>query len=194
MAVSGAPFRDFPQHRAPGRPVPHLPVRMIGQLDRHAGLPLRTARPAAGSPAQRLRRRLRQPVRRRRLRGVLRVPPNPGSQVRDLRLQPGQLLPQHRDLRVPLRQLHAQPHICSTKPRNIVGSAGHLGHAELHHGSAPPANKQTSPPPQPAGTKRRRRKAPPGLSSYHADMRGTRITVSLMLGPDTVYGAVNGSP
>jgi hypothetical protein len=55
---------------APQRPVPHLLIRILAELHRRTRLPLRPARLAAGLPAQRLRRRLCQPVRRRRLRRV----------------------------------------------------------------------------------------------------------------------------
>ena len=61
---------------------------------------------------------------------------DPGRQVRDLRLKPGKLLPQHRDLcvlprdpLVPLGQQLPQPRVRSTKPRSIIGNTGHLGHA-----------------------------------------------------------------
>ena len=54
---------------------------------------------------------------------------HPGRQVRDLRLQLGQRLP--------------QPRVCSTKPRiTTVGNAGHLGHAPNYTTTQPnPAHK-----------------------------------------------------
>ena len=68
--------------------------------------------------------------------GVPRVRLHLRGQVRDLRLQHGQLLAQHRDLRgllrdprVPLGQQLPQPRVRSTKPAiTAVGNAGHLGH------------------------------------------------------------------
>jgi hypothetical protein len=89
---------------AASRHMPDHAVRMVRQLHRHARLSLRAARPAAGLPPQRLRRRLTQPVRGRRLRGVLRVLSHPGCQVSDLLLKLRHLCPQPGDLRIPLRQ------------------------------------------------------------------------------------------
>ena len=61
-------LQGLPAAAAPGRPVPHPLIRMVRELHRRPRLALRPAGLAPGLPAQRLRRRLRQPVRRRRLR------------------------------------------------------------------------------------------------------------------------------
>jgi hypothetical protein len=52
---------------APLRQVPHHPVRVVSELHRRARLALRPAWLTAALLPQRLRRRLRQPVRRRGL-------------------------------------------------------------------------------------------------------------------------------
>jgi hypothetical protein len=52
-----------------------------------------------------------------------------GGQVRDLRLQRRHQLTQRPDLRVPPGQQLPQPRVRSTKPAiTAVGNAGHLGH------------------------------------------------------------------
>ena len=84
---------------AAGRLVPDHVIGMIGQLHRRARLPLRPARLPAGFCPQRLRRRLAQPVRRRRPGGVLRVLPHPGRKIGDLRLKDRCPLPQLTGLR-----------------------------------------------------------------------------------------------
>jgi len=153
----GRALQGLPAAPARRRPVPHPLIRMIAELHRRPGLALGPARPAAGLPPQRLRRRLRQPVRRRRLRGVPGVRLHLRRQALDLRLQRRQrlpqrrdlriLLPQDRDLRVPLRQEFPQPRVRSTKPRSIIGDGRHLGHAPNY----------TMPPPSPQIGKRRTR-------------------------------------
>ena len=145
-------FRDFPQQRAPRRPVPHLLVRVVGELHRRPGLALRPARLAAGLAAQRLRRRLRQPVRRRRLRwssasstSPARPGPRPATAAR-------QLLAQRRDLRasprsgVPLGQQLPQPRVRSTKPAHHRCRERRASRARPNycHDSARPANRQAS--------------------------------------------------
>jgi hypothetical protein len=122
----------------------HHAIRVISQLHRRARLPLRTPRPAALA-AQRLRRRLGKPVRRRRLAGVPRVLLHlrgqglyPGLQFRDLR----HLDLQRRDDLVLLRQQLPQPHIRGTQPLadgmqprdhlirrfSLTGHTGRIGH------------------------------------------------------------------
>jgi hypothetical protein len=130
----GRAVQGRPAAPALRRPVPHLLVRVVRELHRRPGLPLRAPWLPPGLAAQRLRRRLRQPVRRRRPRGVPRVRLHPGGQVRDLRLQPGQMLSQHRDLRillrdprVPLHQQLPQPRVRSAEPRIAVGTPGVSG-------------------------------------------------------------------
>ena len=139
-----APAQGLPATGAPPRPVPHDLAGMVAELHRRPRLALRPAWLPAGLPPQRLRRRLRQPVRRWRPRGIPRVRLHLRGQALDLRLQPCQRLPQHRDLRVlprdprvPLRQQLPQPRIRSTKPRSIIGNARHLGH-EPHYTTALP--------------------------------------------------------
>jgi hypothetical protein len=118
--------------------VPDHVIGMIAQLHRRARLPLGPAWLPAGLLPQRLRRRLAQPVRRRRPGGVLRVPPHPGRKISDLRLKDRYLLPQLtelrqlgtqlRDLRIPLVQQRPQPGIASTQPGSITSHTGRTGH------------------------------------------------------------------
>lgn len=123
---------------APGaarRLVPDDAVRMTGQLHRRARLPLRPARLPAGLLPQRLRRRLTQPVRRRRLRGIRRILPHPGRKLGDLlpqvRHQPLGLRyprPQRRDLGVPPGQQLPQPRVRRPQPGSITRRTRRIEH------------------------------------------------------------------
>ena len=134
--------QPVPAPAARGGLVPHHMIRAGRQLHRSARLPLRPTRPAGALLPQRLRRRLRQPVARRRLAGVLRVLLHPRHQVRDLRGQlPDQhpllfqLPAQHRDLGVPLGQQLPQPRVRDPQARDhlirrrcLTGHRGRTGH------------------------------------------------------------------
>ena len=169
-----APAQGPPAAAAPLRPVLHDLAGMVTELHRRPRLALRPPRLPPGLPAQRLRRRLRRAVRRRRLRRIPGVRPHPRCQVRDLRLQHRQLLPQQPDLRVPLRepliplgQQFPQPRVRSPEPRGVIGNRGRLGHV--------PHSTTTRPRPQTGGRRTCRgkqeqagseRKGVGGLSSY----------------------------
>ena len=105
-----------------------------GDQDGQSAASSRPAAPSAGPAApgilpQRLRRRLAQPVRRWRLRGVLRVLPHPRGKISDLRLKDRDLLPQPRDLCIPLPEQLPQPRVRRTQPGNITRHTGRIGHA-----------------------------------------------------------------
>ena len=150
-------LQGLPAATARRRPVPHPLIGMVRELHRCSRLALRPARLPPGLPAQRPRRRLRQPVRRRRLRRVPRVRLHLRGQVLDLRLQRRQRLPQHRDLpvllpqdrdlRISFRQQFPQSRVRSTKPRSNIGDGRHLGHAP---------NYTTTPPSPQIGDRRTR--------------------------------------
>ena len=100
----------------------------------------RPAAPSAGPACARVFFRsdfgsgLRQPVRRRRLRGVLRVLLHPRGQVRDLRLQIRYQHLQLADPRIPPGQQFPQPRVRRAQPGNhlirsgLAGRRGHIGH------------------------------------------------------------------
>ena len=101
---------------------------MISQLHRRARLPLGPARPAPGLRPQRPRRRLAQPVLRRRPGGVLRVLPRPRSQLSDLRLKVRYQRPQVGDLCIPLGQQPPQPGVRRTQPSHTTGHSRLIRH------------------------------------------------------------------
>jgi hypothetical protein len=112
---------------APGatsRLVPDHMIGMTGQLHRLARLPLRPTGPAAGVLAQRLQRGLEQPVRRRRLRGVLRARLHARGKVSYLRLQLTQLGVQRGDLRVLCLDNLPQPGVGSTRSATTSPDTG----------------------------------------------------------------------
>ena len=117
----------FPAARALARLVPDHRVRVIGRFQCRPRLPLRPPRPATGLFPQRLRRRLGQPLRRRRPGRVPRVLAQPGAQVRDLRRKRLHLSPQRIQLR--LDATSAAPRSQCPWPRS-PRAAGHWPRAK----------------------------------------------------------------
>ena len=104
-----------------------------------------------GLPAQRLQRRLRQPVRRRGPGGIPGVRLHLGGLVLDLRPPRRQLLPQPPDLRllrrdqlVPLGQQPPQPRIRGARQKNHLERRAAQARAAPHHHAPSPANRRTS--------------------------------------------------
>ena len=138
-------LQGLPAAAALRRPVLHPPVRMVPELP---------SSPPAGPSAG--------PASARTSRAATSAPASPArpttgacAEFREFDFtcaarsatcdcSAGQLLPQHPDLRVllrdpliPLRQQLPQPRVRSTKPRSIIGNTGHLGHAP-HYTTTPP--------------------------------------------------------
>ena len=114
--------------RTPARLVQDHLVRVIGHLQRCPRLPLRPARPAPRPLPQRRRRRLGQPLRRRRPGGIPRGLAQPGTQLRDLRRERPNLLPQHTDLGVLGLDHLAQPGVGSPQRDHLIRNKRNTGH------------------------------------------------------------------
>ena len=183
--------RSIPvSRRPPARPaaarsarlMPEHVIRMIGQLHRHARLALRPARLAPGLLPQRLRRRLGQPVRRRRLEEFFEFCFTRAARSATSACSfPDPLPPDARSARpaqrssaisgIPLRQQLTQPRVRRAQPRDHLigrcclprrsGRTGHKPHPaksrpsviNATHSAGQPAVRNQRPPLNPGSDK-----------------------------------------